>query len=213
MLHHLRRPLPLALALAFLTAIPILTGLIDVLLIPSGAYPPESAHLGAAPVSWFAHALAGVVFGLTGPVQFVRAVRNRFGLLHRVLGVAFVLSGAILGLSALSLLAQVTPQRTAVVDVARGLFGLALLFALTKAMVAIRSREILRHRAWVIRAYAVGMGLAAVSLVFFPIFLVTGRAPTGLASDVLFVASWLLSIAIGELVIRSLSRSSPQVPA
>jgi len=52
-------------------------------------------------------ALAFFAFGITGPVQFVRALRHRFGSLHRVSGRIFVLSGVILGISGLSLLAQV----------------------------------------------------------------------------------------------------------
>jgi uncharacterized membrane protein len=212
MFRFFARPIPLFLALAFLTAIPVLTALINVVQIPSGAYPADSAHLAVAPVSWFAHALAGAAFGIAGPVQFIRVLRNRFGALHRVTGWVFVVSGAILGLSALSLLAQVTPQRTPVVDIARGLFGLALLIALTLAMAAIRKRDVLRHRAWVIRAYAVGMGLGAVSLVFFPIYMFMGKAPSGLAADILFVASWALSIAVGEVVISHLPRSHARVP-
>jgi Predicted membrane protein (DUF2306) len=156
MLRLFQRPIPLVLALAFSTAIPVLTALIDVMQIPSGAYPADSAHLAVAPVSLFAHALAGVAFGVTGPVQFVRAIRHRFGALHRVSGRIFVLSGAILGLSGLSLLAQVESQRTPVADIARGLFGLA--------------------------------------------------------SDILFVASWGLSIAFGEVAIRYSSSSALRAP-
>jgi uncharacterized membrane protein len=206
-----QRPIPLVLALAFLSAIPVLTALINVVQIPFGTYPADSAHLAVAPVSWFAHALAGVAFGITGPVQFIRALRNRFGALHRVTGRIFVLSGAILGSSGLSLLAQVESQRTPVADIARGLFGLALLIALALAMAAIRDRDFLRHRAWMIRSYAVGMGLGTVGLVFFPIYIVTGQPPTGLASDILFVASWGLSIALGEMVIRYSSNSALRV--
>jgi uncharacterized membrane protein len=212
MLRLFQRPIPLVLALAFFTAIPVLTALINVMQIPSGAYPADSAHLAVAPVSWFAHALAGVTFGITGPAQFLRALRHRFGALHRLSGRIFVLSGAILGLSGLSLLAQVESQRTPVADIARGLFGLALLIALALAMAAIRDRDFLRHRAWMIRAYAVGMGLGTVGLVFFPIYIVTGQPPIGLASDILFVASWGLSIALGEVVIRCSTSSALRVP-
>lgn len=212
MFRLLSRPIALVLVLAVFTAIPILTALINVVQIPSGAYAEDSAHLAVAPASWFAHALAGVVFGITGPVQFVRALRNRFGALHRMSGRIFVLSGAVLGLSGISLLAQVTSQRTPVADIGRGLFGLALLIALALAMAAIWKRDVLRHRAWMIRAYAVGMGLGTVALVFFPIYIATGRAPTGLAADFLFVASWALNIAFAELVIRHLSRSPLRAP-
>jgi len=207
-----QRPIPLVLLLTFFSAIPVLNALVNVFQIPSGTYPKDSAHLAVAPISWFAHVLAGVAFGITGPAQFVRALRHRFGVLHRVLGRIFVLSGAIIGLSGLSILAQVTSVRTPLADIARGFFGLALLIALALAMAAIRDRDFLRHRAWVIRAYAVGMGLGTVALVFFPIYIVTGQPPIGLTSDILFVASWVLNIAFAEVVIRRSSRSHPKVP-
>lgn len=207
------RPLPLVLGLAVFSAIPVLNALVQVFQIPSGSYPEDSARLALAPIAWFAHVLAGAAFGITGPMQFVRALRHRFGALHRVTGRIFVLSGAVLGLSGLSLLAQVTSVRTPVVDIARGLFGLALLIALALAMAAIRDRDILRHRAWVIRAYAIGMGLGAVALVFFPIYIITGQPPMGLASDILLVGSWVTTIAIAEMIIRRSSPSIARVPA
>jgi uncharacterized membrane protein len=211
MLRLLSRPVPLALFLGLFTAIPVLNALVEVVQIPTGSYPADSARLAIAPIAWFAHVLAGAAFGITGPLQFVRALRQRFGALHRITGRVFVLSGAILGLSGLSLLAQVTSVRTPLADTARGLFGLALLVALALAMAAIRNRDIQRHRAWMIRAYAIGMGLAAVGLVFFPIYIVTGQAPMGIASDILFVASWVLTIVAGELVVRHLARSGPRL--
>jgi hypothetical protein len=208
MFRFFSRPARLVLALTFYIFIPVLSALVLVFQIPTGTYPEDSSRLAVAPISWFAHVLAGAAFGITGLVQFFRALRHRFGALHRVSGRIFVLSGAILGLSSLSLLAQVTSERTHLVDVARVIFGLALLIALTLAMAAIRTRDFPRHRAWAIRAYSIGMGLGTVSLVFFPIYIITGQPPTGLASDILFVASWLLTIAFAELVIRYISKST-----
>ncbi len=213
MFRYFSRPIPLVLLLAFLTVIPVLTSLTEVFQIPTGTYPADSARLAVAPVAWFAHVLAGVAFGITGPLQFVRALRHRFGRLHRIAGRIFVVAGAALGLSGLSLLAQVTSVRTPVADIARGLFGLALLVALALAMAAIRDRDIQRHRAWMIRSYAVGMGLGVVGLVFFPIYLVTGAPPTGLGADMLFVASWMVSIFAGEVVILRLSTATNRRPA
>ena len=212
MFRFFQRPIPLVLLLAFLTAIPILSSLVFMFQIPSGTYAEDSAHLAVAPISMFVHVLAGFAFGITGPVQFVRALRNRFGALHRALGRIFVLSGAVIGLSGLSILAQVTSQRTPMVDIARGFFGLALLIALAMAMVAIRNRDFLRHRAWVIRSYAIGMGLGTVALVFIPLYIVTGQPPIGLTSDILLVVTWLLNIAVAEMVIRRSSRSRLEVP-
>jgi uncharacterized membrane protein len=212
MFRYFSRPIPLTLLLAFLTGIPVLTSLAQVIQIPTGTYPADSARLAVAPVAWFGHVLAGVAFGITGPMQFVRALRHRFGRMHRVSGRVFVVAGAALGLSGLSLLAQVTSVRTPVADIARGLFGLVLLVALAMAMAAIRERDIHRHRLWMIRSYAVGMGLGVVGLVFFPIYLVTGAPPMGLGADLLFVGSWLMSILLGEAVILRLSAARPRVP-
>lgn len=213
MFRLLSRPIPLVLALAFFTAIPVVNAIVQVFQIPSGTYPDDSARLAIAPIAWFAHVLAGAAFGIIGPLQFVRALRHRFGLRHRASGRIFVLSGAILGLSGLSLLAEVASHRTPLADIARGLFGLALLIALAMGMAAIRNRDFLRHRAWMIRAYGVGMGLGAVSLVFFPIYIVTGQPPNGLASDILFVGSWMVAIAFAEVVVRRILPSYPRVSA
>lgn len=209
MIRFFARPTPLVLALAVLTAIPVLNAVVEVVQIPTGTYSDDSARLAVAPVAWFAHVLAGAAFGITGPLQFVRALRHRFGRFHRVTGRVFVLAGATLGLSGLSLLMQVPSVNTPVADIARGVFGLALLAALALAMAAIRDRDVLRHRAWMIRSYAVGMGLGVVGLVFFPIYLVTGQPPMGLGADVLFVLSWVLAIVGGEVVVRRLSRTTP----
>lgn len=197
------QPGPLLVALAFCSFIPVLTAAILVFQIPTGRYPEESARLAIAPIAWFAHALAGAAFGISGPVQFVRALRHRFGRLHRVCGRVFVLSGVVLGFSGLSLLAQLTSERTPIADIARGIFGLALLIALAVATTAILQRNVQRHRAWMIRAYAIGMGFGTVSLVFFPIYLVTGTPPTGLAADMLFVGLWMLTIAFAEVLLRT----------
>ncbi|MGN6151279.1 MAG: DUF2306 domain-containing protein [Lysobacteraceae bacterium] len=205
MFRFFRKPIALALLLAFLTAIPVLNSLAEVFQIPAGRYPEDSAHLAVAPVSWFLHVLAGFAFGITGPTQFVRALRHRFGRLHRVLGRIFVLSGTVIGLSGLSIIAQVTSTRTPMVDIARSVFGVALLVALALAMVAIRQRDIPRHRAWAIRAYAVGMGLGTVALAYIPLYLVTGQPPIGLLSDVLFVVSWAANILVAEMVIRRIA--------
>jgi uncharacterized membrane protein len=206
MLRLFSRPVPLVLVLALFTFIPILNALVETVQIPLGTYPHDAAHLAVAPLSWFLHALTGVVFGITGPLNFVRALRRRFDRLHRMAGWVFFGSGLVLGLTAFALLFSVDSQRTPVVDIARGVFGLVLLLAIAMAIAAIRRRDMPQHRAWVIRAYAVGMGLGTVGLVFFPIYLVTGAPPMGLASDILFAACWALNIGLAEWVIRRTTR-------
>jgi uncharacterized membrane protein len=207
------RPVPLVLALAFLTFIPVLNAVVNMVQIATDTYGGSSAHLAVAPISWFLHALTGAAFGIAGPMNFALALRRRFGRLHRVTGRIFVGAGAVLGVTAVSLLLSVEPQRTPVIDIARGVFGAALLVALTLAVTAIRARDIPRHRAWAIRAYAIGMGSGTIGLVFLPVYLVTGTPPVGLASDIILVAWWALNIGFAQWVIRRLGPSMRRLPA
>ena len=203
------RPLPLALALSFCTFIPVMLAAVTAVQIPLGALPEDSLRLAAAPVAFFLHALAGVLFGVLGPLQFVRALRLRFGALHRKAGRVFVMAGAVLALSGLGLLLQVESLNTGLLDAARGLFGLALLAALVQGVVAARAQDMPGHRAWMIRAYAIGMGTGPVALFMFPIYLITGKPLMGLASDLAVVGVWLLTIAVGEWVARKFARPGP----
>jgi uncharacterized membrane protein len=207
------RPIPLVLALAALTAIPVLVALIRVVEVALGSYPAESARLAVAPVAWVAHALAGAAFGIAGPVQFALALRRKFGALHRASGRIFVVSGAVLGLSGLSLLAQVQMQSTDLLALARGIFGLALLAALAISVTAILDRDVDRHRAWAVRAYAIGMGSGTVWIPLLPVTLITGSELTGLPMDLVFVAWWVLTIAVAEAILRQPFGSTARVPA
>jgi uncharacterized membrane protein len=190
----LSRPVPLVLALGICTFIPIVMAAFRVVQIPLNALPEDSLRLAVAPIAYFLHALAGVLFGVLGPLQFVRALRSRFGALHGLAGRAFVLTGSILALSGLGLLLQVESITTALLDAARGVFGIALLAALVLGVAAARAQDLPRHRAWMIRAYAIGMG-------------------TGIVSDIVVVGIWLMNIVMGEWVVRRLELRSAPLPA
>ena len=205
MIRAFARPIPVVLALAFFTFIPVMMAAVRVVQIPLGALPEDSLRLASVPVAFFLHALAGVLFGVLGPLQFVRALRRRYGTLHRLSGRAFVLAGVGLALSALALLLQVESMATGLLDAARAVSGLALIAVLVLGVAAARAHDMLQHRAWMIRAYAIGMGSGTVALVLFPVYLVTGEPPAGLTADIAVVGMWLLTIAAGEWVVRRLA--------
>jgi uncharacterized membrane protein len=216
MIRTFTRPIPLvlalALALALCTFIPVMTAAVSVVQIPLGALPEDSLRLASVPITFFLHSLAGVLFGILGPLQFVRALRRRFGTLHRLAGRVFVLAGAGLALSGLALLLQVQSIATGLLDAARGVFGLALMAALVLGVAAARAHDLFRHRAWMIRAYAIGMGQGTVALVMFPIYLITGEPPVGLTTDIVVVGMWLINIALGEWVVHRLALPRPPQP-
>jgi len=196
------RPMPLALALALGSAIPVFSAAVLSVQIPLGAVPESSQRLMIAPVALFAHVLGGVLFGLCGPVQFIRALRHRFGRFHRVTGVVFVMAGLFMGASGLVLLARVSAPPLP--EIARALASIALIAAL---LIGLFARPRIRHRAWMIRAYAIGMGLSTVGLAFFPIFLITGAPPSGLVADLIFVGCWALNALLAEIIIHTLEKN------
>ncbi len=210
------RPHWLAIFLLLATFIPIAAASVTMLQIAAGGLPESSIKFAVVPGSLFFHALGGVLFGLLGPLQFAGVLKRRFGRLHKITGRVFVASGLLLGLSSLRLLAEFPDASTWVLLSARLAAGLGLSLALIWALVAIRQGRVARHRAWMIRAYAVGMGSATISFIMLPIFLITGKPVEGYAADLLFVASWVINIAIAEWVIRKakpLSLKSPRISA
>ncbi len=208
----LARPVPLAVLLGLATAIPVLSALVLTAQVLGRAVPADSLRLMVAPTALCLHALCGATFGLTGPLQFVRAARGRFQRLHRVAGRAFVAAGLGLGLSGLALLVRVESASTALLDVARGLAGVALLVALARAWQAVRSREFVRHRAWMIRAYAIGMGSGTLAPVFFPLYLLTGSPPRGLSADIVVTGWWACNLVLAEVIVRH-GPAAPRPPS
>lgn len=205
MIRFLSRPLPLVLLLLFVTAIQVIMASFRVVQIPTGQLPVDSLRLLAAPLSIWLHSLAGVLFSVLGPLQFARALRARFGALHRLSGRVFVLSGLVLGLSALSLLVQLDSRATILLDVTRAIFGAVLIGTIMLGVRAARAHKMATHRAWMIRSYAIGVGGTSVALVMFPIYL-AGGSVTGLVSDMVFVGWWLVTIGISEWVITHIRR-------
>ncbi len=205
------KPISIPLLLLFLTAIPVIMAMVRSVQIPMNTLPEETLRLMAAPISFFSHVVAGAGFGILGPIQFGRVLANRFGTLHKVLGRIYVVFGALLAYSGIALLWSFNGTSTPVLDITRGVAGIALGFALWRAIQLVRNRNIAGHRAWMIRSYAIGMGSSGVAFIIFPIYIATGEPVNGLASDMVFVASHIVSLLIGEWAIRRHALRKPAV--
>lgn len=196
------RPAFVVAALYFGTLLGTVLGLVQVAQIPLDALPADSQRLTAVPVWHFMHVLGGATFGILGPIQFGRVLKHRYGRIHRLVGRLFVAAGAMVALSTLGLLWHFPYAYSALVSGARLVFALALGVALFLALQAIRRRDLDGHRTWMIRAYAIGIGATVVSMVFFPIYLITGQPPQGIAADLAFIGSWTACILLAELLVR-----------
>ena len=202
MARFFQKPSFVLVALYFVTLLGTFLAVVQVVQIPLGALPVDSQRLSTAPIWHFMHVLGGATFGLLGPIQFSRVLMRKYGLLHRFMGRVFVAAGAMISLSSLGLLWHFPDTNSVAVNSGRLLFGIALGIALAIAMQAILKRNFTSHRNWMIRAYAIGIGATAVSMVFFPIYAITGAPPTGLAADLVFLASWMACVVFAEGLVR-----------
>lgn len=184
--------------------LPILTGALSLAAVTEGLagrpVPPESANYVANPVPILMHILAGSVFNLLGPFQFVPAIRRRWPAVHRWSGRVFLASGLVAGLCALWM-NQFFPAFGGLSKYSANLvFGAALPISLALAYVAVRQRRIATHRAWMMRAYAIGLGVSTQRLLILPVALALGL-PGDPWLGLLLWAGWLLNLAVVELIL------------
>ena len=105
------------------------------------------------------HILPGALFLTLAIAQFMPSARQKHLQFHRWSGRFLVILGLVIGISALVMSFKMNiggPNETA----ATVLYSIVFLICLTKAYLLARRREIARHREWMIRAYAVGLGVA-----------------------------------------------------
>jgi hypothetical protein len=90
------------------------------------------------------------------------------------------------------------------------LFALLFLFALTRAFVHIRRREVTWHREWMIRAFAIGLAVATVRPIVGMFFALSNLSPR----EFFGIAFWLgftLHLIAAEVWINYTRRSSQGV--
>jgi len=105
------------------------------------------------------HILPGAIFLVLAPLQFVPAIRDKHLNVHRWLGRILLISGLVIGTSAL-VMSYTMNIGGANETAATTLFAIVFLFCLVKAYRHIRRKEVAQHREWVIRMYGVGLGVA-----------------------------------------------------
>jgi uncharacterized membrane protein len=197
-------------ALIALSAIPFLGGAIRLVGLASGAeITPENARFFAVPLPVVLHILTALLFCILGAFQFAPGFRRRKLGWHRIAGRLLVLCGLAAGLSGLWM-TQFYPLyphfQNNLLYGFRILFGSAMVLSIALGLAAILRREIARHRAWMIRGYAIGQGAGTQALTALLWLLIFGT-PSELNKELLMGASWAINLVVAEWIIRSNSSS------
>lgn len=141
-------------------------GLVDLPNVARGHLPPlGSFDRGYAehPVLAYLHILPGVLFLLGAPFQLSKRFRSRHLRGHRLFGRVLVAAGLVAGVFALAV-GLVFPFGGVGEASATLLFGTWFVFALARAFLHARRRQIARHRAWMIRAVAMALAVGTIRI-------------------------------------------------
>jgi uncharacterized membrane protein len=191
-------------SLILLSAVPAIAGTVRLGEIAGGAAStPANARFLADPVPVVLHIVSASVFCFLGAFQFSAGLRRRHLGWHRAAGRVVLPAGVLAALTGLWMTVgyDIPAPDGAVVYAQRILFGSAMAAALVLAYVEVRRGNIARHRAWVIRGYAIGQGAGTQVFTHLPLLLVAdGYTPTSRA--VAMGAGWVVNIAVAEWIIR-----------
>jgi hypothetical protein len=76
-----------------------------------------------------------------------------------------------------------------------------MVFSILYGFIAIRRGDMNRHRAWMIRAYAIGLG-AGTQVLTLAAGEIIGGPPNELEHALLMGAAWMINVAVAEWAIR-----------
>jgi uncharacterized membrane protein len=122
---------------------------------------PYTLNYVLHPWSSALHIVPGLIFLLGAPLQLSARFRRKHLTFHRRLGRLLIPAGMVAAIFAL-VIGLTHPFDGIVEGSATAVFGLWFLTCLTLAFVAVRRRDIAQHRRWMIRSFAVAIGIAGI---------------------------------------------------
>ncbi|NJC66097.1 DUF2306 domain-containing protein [Planosporangium flavigriseum] len=190
--------------LILLSAVPVIAGAARVAqLTGGGPVTPDNARFFASPAPVVVHIVSVTLYSLLGAFQFSPGFRRRRPGWHRIAGRLLVPCGLAAALSGLwmTLFYPRPPADHVLLTPMRLVFGSAMVACIALGFAAIRRRDITRHRAWMARGYAIGLGAGSQALTHLPWILLVGQ-PTGLTRALLMLAGWVINLAVVEWALR-----------
>lgn len=189
--------------LIVLSLVPVIAGAERVSqLAGGGTVTAANARFFDSPVPVIVHIVGSTVFLLLGALQFAPELRRRAW--HRRAGRLVAPAGLLSAASAawMTVFYALPPEVTG-----PGLSALRLVLAaimacgIVVAFAAIRRGDVRTHRAWMMRAYAIGLGAGTQVLTFLPWTLIAGP-PSPIGHTLLMAAGWAINLTVAEIVIR-----------
>jgi uncharacterized membrane protein len=193
---------PVPTALVALTIIPLISGSLRLLDVAGGPQLlPTNPRVDASPTPLVLHVLAAAVYAVGGAFQFPARLRRVHRAWHRRAGRLLIGAGLVVAVSGLwmTLFYPGAPGGDLLWTV-RLVVGSATATSIVLGFAAIRRRNIPAHRAWMMRAYAVGLGAGTQA---FTEGIGEALFGTGDLSKAISMGSgWAINALVAEWIIR-----------
>jgi uncharacterized membrane protein len=192
-----------------LSVIPALAGIVRLTQLGGGGpITPDLARFAAAPLPIVLHIVFSLLYSILGAFQFSPSFRGRHPRWHREAGKVLLASGMVAALSGLWMTVIypiAKPEGLGKFDdlglyVVRLLVGAAMAGFIALGYAAIRKRDIVCHRAWMMRSYALGLGAGTQVFTHIPMF-VFPSIQGELARTLCMAAGWGINLGLAEWVI------------
>lgn len=195
-----------------LSLVPALAGTARLAQLAGGAnITPENARFFATPLPVAIHIVAVIIYSMLGAFQFSPSFRKQRRGWHRAAGRILVPCGLLAAMSGLWM-TQFYPWPAGdgqVLYVERVFVGSAMIVAIGLGLYEITRRDFVSHGAWMMRAYALGLGAGTQVLTHLPWFVFVGGKPSEGPRAVLMGAGWVINAMVAEWIIRQRSVPRP----
>jgi uncharacterized membrane protein len=197
--------------LRFLYTVQFLAGVswVEVNGPPPGA-PNFDARYYDHPYLTLVHIVTGFVFMALGPIQFWPAVRKGWIGYHRAAGRVWMIASLVGVISALMLVPMLPVFGSFEASVAVTIAGSMFLVCLAQGYRRIRRRQIDKHREWMIRTLAIGLGISTFR-VLLPVLMAFGITFPE-AWDTVVWLGFLINAVVAEVWINVTRRRPQPVP-
>lgn len=190
-------------ALVALSLVPAISGSLRLGELAGGPQlMPADDRITALPLPVIVHIVSVIPYSLLGAFQFSSRLRRRRPGWHRRAGRVLVPLGLAVALSGLWMTLAFAPKpgSGAVLYGLRLVVGTGMAAMVVLGFAAIRHGDIVRHRAWMTRAYALALGAGTQVFTGGVGPLLVGTSV--LANDLTMGAAWAINVGVAEYVIR-----------
>ena len=162
---------------------------------PEEVYNAFDVRYAQLPLATWLHLLPALLIAITGPFQFIRAIRKRWRPWHRISGRVYLISGLIAATSAF-VIGGLNPfggLNGPGFNEAMATFVISTLtiWFLVQAYRTVRRKQFAQHREWIIRSWTVMLGIATERLLLGMLM-----ATTDVGIEVLFGATFWMALVI-----------------